>query len=130
MATIPPPIDVEGKGAPDKLTAWVNAYQQALWAACQNIDNTAIFLHGGMVQALINEGLDTGGRSVGPISIGAGSASKAAATVSNKMKKASEHLQAAIILLKAADAAAKKNVDDPIEAARHARAHQRSAYVV
>lgn len=130
MATIPPPIDPQGKGAPDKFREWVNAYQQALWAACQNIDNTAIFLHAGMVQALVNEGLDSGGRSVGPISLSAGSASKAAGTVSSKMKRASEHLEAAITLLKAAKAAAEKNVDAPIAAARAARAHSHSSYEV
>jgi hypothetical protein len=127
MATIPSPIDVTG---PDSRRDWINAYQQALWAACQNIDNTAIFLHAGMVQALANEGLDSAGRSIGPISLGAGSASKAASTVTSKMKRASEHINAAIILLKGADAAAEKNVDAPIEAARTARAHSRSSYNV
>src|SRR6059058_3682111 len=114
MAQIPPPFDATN---PDQLTAWVNGYQAGLWAACQNIDNTAIFLHAGMVQALINEGLDQSGR------FGSSSASKAASSVSSKLKKASGHINSAIVLLKGAKAAAEKNVDAPIAAAREARKH-------
>lgn len=127
MAQIPPNVDV---GNPDQFATWINGYQAGLWAACQNIDNTAIYLHGGMVQALRNEGLDAGGRSIGPVSIGAGSASKAASTVTSKLKRASEHINSAIVLLKGAKAAAEKNVDAPIAAARESRKHSRSAYNV
>jgi hypothetical protein len=123
MATIPPPIDVTG---PDEFGSWVNGYQAGLWAACQNIDNTAVFLHAGMVQALRNEGLDQPGR----MGLGAGSASKAANTVTSKLKRASEHINSAIILLKGAKAAAEKNVDAPVGAARQIRKHSRSSYTV
>jgi hypothetical protein len=121
MPEMPPPVDVTG---PDEFTAWINAYQKALWSSCQNIDNTAIFLHKGMVEALIAEGLDQ------PSRFGSGSASKAAASVSNKLRKASQHLESAIILMKGAKAAAEKNVDAPIQAARDARKRQRSSYTV
>jgi hypothetical protein len=123
MAQIPPDIDVTN---PDKFTEWLNVYQKGLWAACQNIDNTAIFLHKGMVEALIMEGLDQPGR----FNFGAGSASKAAGTVSSKLRKASQHLNAAIILMKGAKAAAEKNVDAPIAAARDARKRAKSSYSV
>ena len=121
MATIPPPIDVTG---PDQFTAWLNGYQQGLWAACQNIDNTAIFLHRGMEDALRAEGIDQAGR------FGGSSASKAASSVSSKLKRASEHLHSAIILLKGAKIAATQNVDMPIKAARDARAHNKAGYTV
>ena len=123
MAQLPPPIDVTG---PDQLTAWVNGYQAGLWAACQNIDNTAIFLHKGIVEALQAEGLDVPGR----LNIGAGSASKAASSVSSKLRRASQNINAAIILIKGAKAAAEKNVDAPIAAAREARRRQKSSYTV
>ena len=121
MATIPPPVDVT---SPDQLTAWINGYQQGLWAACQNIDNTAIFLHKGMEDALRAEGIDQAGR------FGSSSASKAAGSVSSKLKRASEHLEAAIKLIKGAKSAAEKNVDAPIMAAREARNRAKTAYTV
>lgn len=121
MAQIPPPIDVTG---PAELTAWVNGYQAGLWAACQNIDNTAIFLHRGIIEALVAEGLDQSSR------FGSSSASKAAGSVSGKMRRASQHINSAIVLLKGAKAAAEKNVDAPIAAAREARKRQRSSYTV
>jgi hypothetical protein len=121
MATIPPPIDVTN---PDQFTAWINGYQQGLWAACQNVDNTAIFLHKGMEDALRAEGLDQPGR------FGSSSASKAAASVSSKLRKASQHLNSAIILIKGAKAAAEKNVDAPIQAARDARKRAKTSYTV
>lgn len=122
MAIIPPPIDIEGKKANEKFQEWVNGYQKALWAGGQNIDDTAIFLHAAMTQALINEGLNEAGR------FGGSSASKAAGTVSSKLKRASRKLEEAIILIKGAKAAAEKNVDAPIAAARAARARAKSTY--
>ena len=121
MPMIPPPIDVTG---PDSRVAWINEYQKALWSACQNIDNTAIFLHKGMVDALRAEGIDQSGR------FGGSSADKAAGTVSSKLRRASQHLEAAIKLMKAADAAAAKNVDAPIQASRDARLRSKTAYTV
>jgi hypothetical protein len=122
MAIIPPPIDVQGKKANDRFQEWVNGYQKALWAGCQNLDDTAIFLHVAMVQLLRQEGLDQAGR------FGSGSASKAAGTVSSKLKRASRKLEEAITLIKGAKAAAEKNVDAPVAAARAARARSKSTY--
>jgi hypothetical protein len=121
MPEMPPAIDVTG---PDEFTAWVNAYQKALWAACQNIDNTAIFLHAGLTEALRAEGLDQTGR------FNSSSASKAAGTVTKKLKRASEQLNAAIILIKGAKVACEQNVDAPIAAARAAREKAKSTYKV
>jgi len=121
MPQLPPSIDVTG---PSSRKDWINGYQAGLWAACQNIDNTAIFLHKGMEEALRAEGLEQTGR------FGGSAASKAAGTVTSKLKRASQHINAAIVLLKGADAAAEKNVDAPIQAARDARARGKSTYVV
>jgi hypothetical protein len=121
MAQIPPPTDVIG---PDSRKQWINAYQSGLWAACQNIDNTTIFMHRAMADALRSEGVDQAGR------FGGSSADKAASSVSSKLKRASEHIEAAIKLMKAADAAAAQNVDVPIKAARDARARAKPAYTV
>lgn len=122
MPIIPPPVDVHGKNANEKFQEWVNTYQKALWAGCQNIDDTAIFLHGAMERLLIQEGLNEAGR------FGGSSASKAAGTVSSKLKRASRKLEEAITLIKGAKAAAEKNVDAPVAAARAARARGSAAY--
>jgi hypothetical protein len=121
MATIPPPIDVV---SPETRKAWINGYQAGLWAAVQNIDNTAIFMHAGMLDLLQKEGLDHSGRFSGS------SASKAAGSVTSKLKRASQHINSAIILMKGADAAAEKNVDAPVRAAREARTRAKNTYTV
>jgi hypothetical protein len=122
MPIIPPAIDITGKKGNDKFQEWVNAYQKSLWAGCQDIDATAIKLHADLVEFLTREGLATPGR------FGGSSASKAAGTVSSKMKRASRKLEEAITLLKGAKAACEKNVDAPVAAARAARARAKSSY--
>jgi hypothetical protein len=122
MPEFPPQVDITG---PDKFHEWVNAYQKGLWAACLNIDNTAIVLHADIIETLKAEGLDQTGR------FNSSSASKAAATVSKKLKRASDNLNAAIILIKGAKLAAEQNVDAPIAAARAERARsKKSRYTV
>ena len=124
MAQIPPPDPTGAKFGPDQFTAWVNGWQKGLRDGTINLDTMAAFLHKAMVEALVAEGLDVSSR------LGSGSASKAAGSVSSKLRRASQNINAAIILIKGAKAAAEKNVDAPIQAARAARARAKSSYTV